>query len=193
MKSTWDREAALLSTELAKPAQYYLGRNVEDLTLSEAATLAGMIRGPNNYSPLVNREAALERRNLVLKRMLALRKISPSEYDAALLEVLRMAPASTSARIAPYFVDYVRMQAQELYAPETLASEGLDIYTTLQPEMAAAAETAIRDGLAEIENESGEDQASDESKPSRRLQAVLIALQPKTGEIYALVGGRDYG
>jgi len=124
--------------------------------------------------------------------MLALRKISLSEYDSALLEVLRMAPASTSARIAPYFVDYVRMQAQELYAPETLASQGLAIYTTLQPEMAAAAETAIRDGLAEIENVSGEGSDPDQSKPSRRLQAVLIAVQSKTGELYALVGGRDY-
>ena len=177
---------------IGEASAYYFGRNVEDLTLSEAATLAGMIRGPNSYSPLVNRRAALERRNLVLKQMLALRKISLSEYDSALLEVLRMAPASTSARIAPYFVDYVRMQAQELYAPETLASQGLAIYTTLQPEMAAAAETAIRDGLAEIENVSGEGSDPDQSKPSRRLQAVLIALQSKTGELYALAGGRDY-
>jgi len=177
---------------IGEASAYYFGRNVEDLTLSEAATLAGMIRGPNSYSPLVNRRAALERRNLVLKQMLALRKISLSEYDSALLEVLRVAPASTCARIAPYFVDYVRMQAQELYAPEMLASEGLAIYTTLQPEMAAAAETAIRDGLVEIESESGKGSVSDESKPPRRLQAVLIVLQPKTGEIYALVGGRDY-
>ncbi len=177
---------------IGEASAYYLGRNVEDLTLSEAATLAGMIRGPNIYSPLVNRQAALERRNLVLKRMLALHKISLSEYDSALLEVLRVAPASSSARIAPYFVDYVRMQAQELYAPEMLASEGLAIYTTLQPEMAAAAETAIRDGLAEIENESGKGSDPDRSKPSGRLQAVVIALQPKTGELYALVGGRDY-
>ncbi|HIJ68596.1 MAG TPA: PBP1A family penicillin-binding protein [Deltaproteobacteria bacterium] len=177
---------------IGEASAYYFGRNVEDLTLSEAATLAGMIRGPNSYSPLVNRQASLESRNLVLKRMLALRKISLPEYDSALLEVLRVAPASTSARIAPYFVDYVRMQAQELYAPETLASQGLAIYTTLQPEMAAAAETAIRDGLAEIENVSGEGSDPDQSKPSRRLQAVLIAVQSKTGELYALVGGRDY-
>ncbi len=69
---------------IGEASEYYLGRNVEDLTLSEAAALAGMIRGPNSYSPLVNRQAALERRNLVLKRMLALRKISLSEYDSAL-------------------------------------------------------------------------------------------------------------
>ncbi|MGO9533102.1 MAG: PBP1A family penicillin-binding protein [Syntrophobacteraceae bacterium] len=178
---------------IGEASRYYLGRNVEDLTLSESATLAGMIMGPNNYSPLTNHQAALERRNLVLKRMLALRKISPAEYDEARLEVLRVASAPAAASIAPYFLDYVRRQAQELYAPEALASEGLSIYTTLQPEMAAAAQTAIREGLAEIERESGEDLASDESEPSKRLQAVLIALQPKTGEIYALVGGRDYG
>jgi penicillin-binding protein 1B len=152
-----------------------------------------MIMGPNTYSPLTNHQAALERRNLVLKRMLALRKISPAEYDAARLEVLRVASAPAVSSIAPYFLDYVRRQAQELYAPEALASEGLSIYTTLQPEMAVAAQTAIQEGLAEIERESGEDLASDESVPSKRLQAVLIALQPKTGEIYALVGGRDYG
>ena len=206
---------------IGEAAEYYLGRNVEDLTLSEAATLAGMIRGPNEYSPFVDRQAALERRNLVLKRMLALRKISPSQYDSALLEVLKVTRAASPGRLAPYFVDYVRMQAQQLYAPERLASEGLSIYTTLQPEMAAAAETAIREGLAEIESESGAGRGAGESvpaetrpgggprgwagegagfksdrdvtQPARRLQAVLIALQPKTGELYALVGGRDYG
>jgi penicillin-binding protein 1B len=177
---------------IGEAAEYYLGRNVEDLTLSEAAALAGMIRGPNEYSPLVNRQAALERRNVVLKRMLALRKISQSEYDSALLEVLKVTDASSSGRIAPYFVDYVRMQAQQLYAGQTLASEGLSIYTTLQPEMAAAAETAVSDGLAEIESESGAGSKSDQGGPTGRLQAVLIALQPKTGELFALVGGRDY-
>ena len=178
---------------MGEASAYYFGRNVEDLTLAEAATLAGMIRTPGSYSPFVNHQAALDRRNLVLKRMLALRKISPEEYYAARLEVLQPATASTSPRIAPYFLDYVRKQAQELYAPEALASEGLNIYTTLQPEMAFAAETAVRDGLAEIEKESGADAVPAGSKPAHRLQAALIALQPKTGEIYALVGGRDYG
>jgi len=178
---------------IGEACEYYLGRNVEDLTLSEAATLAGMIRSPNNYSPLVNRQAALERRNVVLKRMLVLGKISPAEYDSALLEILRVAPASISSRIAPYFVDYVRMQAQELYAPERLVSEGLGIYTTLQPEIAAAAETAIREGLGEIDSESGRGPASNEPENPRQLQAVLIALQPRTGELLALAGGRDYG
>ena len=176
---------------IGEAALYYFGRNVEDLTLAQSALLAGMIRGPNVYSPLVNRAAALNRRNEVLGRMLALGMISPSEYNSAMVEVLRLAEASNSTRLAPYFVDYVRMQAQVLYDPKKLSSAGLNIYTTLEPEMAAAARTAIRDGLAETENEPGE--AEDSNEPSTgHLQAALIALQPGTGELYALVGGKDY-
>jgi penicillin-binding protein 1B len=123
--------------------------------------------------------------------MLALGMISPYEYNSALVEVLRLAPAPDSARLAPYFVDYVRMQARVLYDPQKLSSAGLNIYTTLQPEMAAAARTAIRDGLAAIENESVDEQNPTPSSPGH-LQAALIALQPATGELLALVGGKDY-
>ena len=180
---------------MGEAARYYFGKNIEDLSLAEAATLAGVIRGPNNYSPVTHPEAAQERRNLVLKRMLDLRRISPAEYDAARLEPLKMADMSLTASIAPYFMDYVRKQAQELYAPEALASEGLNIYTTLQPEMAIAADTAVREGLSELEKEAPREKegaAEGEAKGEDRLQAALIALQPKTGAIYALVGGRSY-
>lgn len=177
---------------IGEASRYYFGRNVEDLTLSEAAALAGMIKGPNSYSPLSKPQAAIDRRNLVLRRMLDLRKISPDEYDAARIEPLKVAGNSTSgSSIAPYFIDYVRKQAQELYASDALASEGLSIYTTLHPEMALAADTAIREGLQEIERDISYRQ--DTEKTAERLQAVLIALQPRTGAIYALVGGRDYG
>lgn len=180
---------------MGEAARYYFGKNIEDLSLSEAAALAGIIRGPNNYSPVTHPEAALERRNLVLKRMLDLRKISPADYDTARLEALKLADSSLTAGLAPYFLDYVRKQAQELYAPEALASEGLNIYTTLQPEMAIAAEAAVRDGLSELEKEIPHEKApaaEEGTTQDNRLQAVLIALQPKTGSIYALVGGRSY-
>ncbi|MHC1727510.1 MAG: PBP1A family penicillin-binding protein [Syntrophobacteraceae bacterium] len=178
---------------IGEASRYYFGRNVEDLTLAEAATLAGMIKGPNSYSPLARPQAAIDRRNVVLKRMLDLRKISPSDYDTARLEALKLAGSSTSGSIAPYFIDYVRKQAQELYASEALASEGLSIYTTLHPEMAMAADTAIREGLQEIEKDISRGPESENEQSPERLQAVLIALQPRTGAIYALVGGRDYG
>jgi penicillin-binding protein 1B len=173
---------------IGEAARYYFGRNVDDLTLSEAATLAGMIRGPANYSPIAHPEAALERRNLVLKRMLELGKIAPAEYDAALTQPLKLANASAASGLAPYFVDYVRRQAQELYAPEVLASDGLTIYTTLQPEMAMAAEAAVREGLPELEKKV----PRNSEEPEDDLQAALLAIQPKTGAIYAMVGGRDY-
>ncbi len=173
---------------IGEAARSYFGRNVDDLTLSEAATLAGMIRGPANYSPITHPEAALERRDLVLKRMLDLNKITPAEYDAALTQPLKLANASAASGLAPFFMDYVRKQAQELYVPEVLASDGLTIYTTLQPEMAMAAEAAVREGLQELEKKVPP--GPDDSQG--RLQAALVAIQPKTGAICALVGGRDY-
>ncbi len=176
---------------IGEAALYYFGRNVQDLTLAQSALLAGMISAPNYYSPLINRTAALERRNEVLEQMLALGMISPSQYNRALVSVLRLAPATNSAQLAPYLVDYVRMQARVLYNPRKLSSAGLNIYTTIQPEMAAAAQTAIRDGLADIENEPVEGGGSNESSPEP-LEAALVALQPETGDIYALVGGKDY-
>lgn len=175
---------------MGEAARYYYGRNVEDLTLAEAAALAGMIRAPNLYSPVANPESARERRNTVLKRMAELGKISPQDYEKARIEPLKVTGSQLPLSVAPYFVDYVRQQLQELYAPEVLASEGLNIYTTLQPEMALAAENAVTEGLRELEKE-----ISGKSEPAvdRPLQAVLIAIQPKTGSVLALVGGRDYG
>ena len=174
---------------MGEAARFYFGRNVEDLTLAEAATLAGMIRAPNNYSPSVHPEACIERRNVVLKRMLALKKISTDEYDKSSQEPLRVARSFLPTNVAPFFVDYVRRQLRELYAPEALESEGLSIYTTLHPEIALAAETAVRDGLEELNREV----SVDESSPSeQRLEAVLVAIQPRTGAVLALLGGKDY-
>lgn len=175
---------------MGEAARYYFGRNVEDLTLSEAATLAGMIRAPNFYSPLKNPEVCKERRNLVLKRMMDLGKISSREYQVAHAEPLRVAVSRLPLKVAPYFVDYVRQQLQELYDPEVLETAGLNIYTTLAPDMALAAEKAVSEGLAELEEKHPKLKAD---SPEKALQAVLIAVQPKTGSVLALVGGRDYG
>lgn len=174
---------------MGEAARYIFGRNVEDLTLAEAATLAGIIRAPNNYSPTSRPDACIERRNTVLRRMLDLGKISASEYEAARIEPLRVPTAAFPVNIAPFFVDYVRQQLQELYASEVLETEGLTIYTTLHPEMALAAETALREGLQELDRE----REGHQSGAREPLEGVLIAIQPKTGAVMALVGGRDYG
>jgi penicillin-binding protein 1B len=174
---------------MGEAARYFFGRNVEDLTLPEAAALAGMVRAPNTYSPLAHPDACKDRRNTVLRRMLSLGKISVQEYEKALLEPIRVPETILPVNVAPYFVDYVRQQLQELYAPQVLESEGLNIYTTLQPEMALAAEATVKEGLEELEKDLLGPEAESPEDP---LQAVLIAIQPKTGTVLALVGGRDY-
>jgi penicillin-binding protein 1B len=174
---------------MGEAARVYFGRNVEDLTLGESATLAGMIRGPNHYSPLVNPDIARDRRNLVLKRMLELEWINADIYERARTEPMRAAEISTAANPAPFFVDYVRQQLQELYSPEVLASEGLTIYTSLHPEMAMAAAGAVQESLRELEKEHPRLGVNSEGGP---LQVALIAVHPKTGAVLAMVGGRDH-
>jgi penicillin-binding protein 1B len=175
---------------VGEAARYYFGRNVEDLTLAECATLAGLIRAPNLYSPIGHPRATLERRNVVLKRMLDLNKISDAQYEKARVEPVRVAENILPLKVAPYFVDYVRHQLQELYSPDVLESEGLNIYTTLNPEMALAARNAVDEGLKDLEKSISH--RSKSSSPDQPLQAVLIAVQPKTGAVLALIGGGDY-
>lgn len=173
---------------VGEAARYFFGRNVEDLTLADSATLAGMIRAPNALSPLLHPDAALERRNLVLKRMLGLGKISADEYNRAVTEPLVTPHMHLPVNVAPYFVDYVRRQLTDLYSAEMLESEGLTIYTSLQPELSLAATEAVREGLKELEG-----LAADEGTEGRegKLQAVLIVVQPRTGAVLALCGGGD--
>jgi penicillin-binding protein 1B len=174
---------------MGEAARYYFGRNVEDLTLSEAAILAGMIQRPNAFSPYRHTRACQERRNAVLKRMFELDQLASSAYEEARHSPLKVLPEVLPVKVAPYFVDYVRQQLQELYAPEVLEREGLTIYTTLHAEMADAAEKAVHEGLQQLEQEHPQPTADVTKTP---LQALMIVLQPKTGAVLALVGGRDY-
>jgi penicillin-binding protein 1B len=174
---------------MGEASRYFFGRNVEDLTLAESATLAGIIRAPNNYSPFYHAEACRERRNTVLKRMLDLGKINPQEYEKARSEPLELPDNPLPVSTGPYFVDYVRRQLQELYAPEVLESQGLNIYTTLHPEMALAAELAIDEVMGELEKKGPKGTTASSAGP---LQVALVAVQPKTGAVLTLVGGRDY-
>ncbi|HAA03541.1 MAG TPA: hypothetical protein DCE18_09245 [Syntrophobacteraceae bacterium] len=174
---------------VGEAARYYFGRNVEDLTLSEAATLAGMIQRPNAFSPFRHVPACQDRRNAVLKRMLELDLLPASAYEEARLSPIKVPSEVLPVKMAPYFVDTVRQQLQELYAPQVLEREGLTIYTTLHAEIADAAEKAIHEGLQQLEREHPKMAEATENTP---LQALMIVLQPKTGAVLALVGGRDY-
>lgn len=174
---------------VGEAAQFYFGRNVEDLSLGESAVLAGMIQAPNRYSPYKNLDLCRERRNLVLQRMRDLGFITAQVYQQAQSEPIRTAPRATFGTVAPYYIDLVRAQLEALYSKETLASEGLAVYTAYHPEMAWQAEKAVREGLAELERRNPRLQVED---PTERLQAAMVVVHPKTGALMALVGGRDY-
>jgi penicillin-binding protein 1B len=158
-------------------ATVFFGKELRDLTLAEAATLAGMLQSPAHYSPLRNPEAAQSRRNVVLAAMQENGAITREQSDAAsATPVTVTSQLSIENSLAPYFVDYVQRVAD--------APEGRRVYTTVDLELQDLAEKALRTQLQRLEKTSADQGA----KP----QAALVALDPHTGNVLAMVGGRDY-
>ncbi|MBI2818016.1 MAG: PBP1A family penicillin-binding protein [Acidobacteria bacterium] len=181
-------------------AQSYFGKDIRDLTLPEAAFLAGIIRGPNLYSPHRNPEAAVRRRNQVLQAMFDTEAISAKERDEAIATPLKVVPSYGVANEAPYYVDMVKDQLLQNYSEEDLISDNYRIYTTLDPNLQRAAVEAMRIGMVEVDERLAalnkarrrrKDAA--ELPPPEQAEAALIVLDPRTGAVKALLGGRDYG
>lgn len=162
-------------------AQIYFGKHVSQLDLAESALIAGIPRGPGFYSPYIDMEAAVRRRNTVLNRMAELKYISPAEAAAAKAEPIRTAGLKPSRDQAPYFVDYVVQYLLGKYSEDQVYTGGLKVYTTLDLSMQKAAEKALVESLP-----SGGVGKNNLVQP----QGALIALDPRTGEIKAMVGGR---
>jgi penicillin-binding protein 1B len=181
------------STEIhgmGEGAWFYFGKRAGELTAAESALLAAIVQSPNRISPHRHPERALERRNLVLSLMHEQGRLSLADYEEARREPIRVASVTPEVGESRYFLDVLRRQLPEVYDREVLAVEGLEIYSTLDPRLQRAAVRALRRGLDRIE-ESFPALRSDD--PTRRLQGCLIAMRPQTGEVLALVGGRDYG
>jgi penicillin-binding protein 1B len=166
----------------------YFHKEVHQLTLAEAALLAGMARAPNTYSPLLNPERARERRDVVLARMLELGKIVETEYAAARREPLRVRGSGAAGQAAPYFSDRVRQEVEDLLGGN-VGGRGARVFTTLDLSLQRFAESAVGRGLERLEARVPKLRRS---APGGRLQAALVVLDPTTGGIRALVGGRDY-
>jgi penicillin-binding protein 1B len=170
-------------------SQRYFGKDVDALGLAEAALLAGMIRAPNSYAPVQNPDRARERRDAVLARLRELGWIDEAARARAAREPVRVRVAAPPAVLAPYFQDHVRAQIEQLSRDDRPAGGGLRIYTTLDPVLQRAAERAVSRGLDQLESRF---RHLRRREPGQRLQAALVALDPATGEVRALVGGRDY-
>jgi len=166
----------------------FFGKLAQDLTPAEAALLAATINNPNGRSPFRHPELARERRNLVLEMMREQGRLEPAAAEAAIAEPLGLAPLTPEPREARFFLDYLRRQLPEFYAAESLTSEGMRIYSTLDLHLQLVAARAVREGLEQLEKDFPR-----LAKGPGRLEACLVALRPQTGEIVALVGGREYG
>jgi penicillin-binding protein 1B len=170
-------------------ARFYFGKELRDLTLGEMAVLAGMVKAPNLYAPTRHPEQARQRRDYVLQRMLELGDINAEEYRSAQQESIKSRNLPADSNGAPYFADLVRKELEENYPSEVLTTRGLHIFTPLDMQLQRIAQEVIHRGLEELE---AKYPRLRRAKPEERLQACLIAMQPQTGEIRALVGGRDY-
>jgi penicillin-binding protein 1B len=182
------REGSIAITGVGEAARHYFGKEAQDLDLAESATIAGMIRAPNTYSPLRNPDRARQRRDLVLKLMREEKRIDERQLAEALEEPLDSSSRPASRTIAPHFVDLVKSELSEKYG-EKLKTEGLQIYTTLDVDLQEAAQKAVSGGLERLEKQYRRLAAAAKEAP---LQGALIVLEPRTGLVRALVGGRDY-
>jgi len=168
-------------------SQVYFGKHVTYLTLPEAATLAGMIRSPNVLSPLKYPERAKPRRDVVLGLMREQGYITPAQYAAAVASPLTTSRFPKTSRSAPFFVDLVLKQLRETYPETQLKTEGLRVFTTLDTIMQRSAEQALDSGVDGLNRK-----YSYLRKSPTPLEGVMLTIQPGTGYVKALVGGRNY-
>ncbi len=172
---------------VGEAAQHYFGKNVSEIGLAQAALLAGMIKGPNLYSPYRHPDEARKRRDLVLSVLLAEGKIERDAYESALVADLGVRDVQVDENVAPYFVEQIRQELVDGYGEELLQTEGLAIHSTLDAELQRAANAAVRRQLERLERDFPKLKRKDSP-----LQAAVVALSARTGEVLAEVGGRDY-
>jgi penicillin-binding protein 1B len=177
-------------------AQTFFGKNLQQLDTAECALLAGTIQSPSRLNPYRHPERAMERRNLVLDSMVETGAITASEAERAKAEPLRLAPPNIDASEAPYFVDLVHDQLVKRIGDQDLSHQSLRIYTSLDPELQQAAAEAVEVGMRNVDDlvrKLHKTPKGEEPGPITYPQVSLVAINPHTGQILALVGGRNYG
>ncbi len=176
-------------------AQAYFGKDVRQLDLAECAMLAGIIQRPNYFNPFRHADRTIERRNLVLDSMVETGAIKKDQAERAKAEPLHLVAGSVDASEAPYFVDLVRDQLNQKLGETDFNREGLRIYTSLDPDLQRAASAAVDESMAAVDELVDKNHAKKKKlgEPYPYPQVALIALNPHTGQVLALVGGRDYG
>ncbi|MDA0867517.1 MAG: penicillin-binding protein 1A, partial [Cyanobacteria bacterium] len=167
---------------VADAAWVYFGKTVDELTLAESAMIAGMAPAPSLYSPLVDPVAAKRQRDLVIGRMLETGVITRAEADAAMASEVATTPKEPKYLYSefPYFTIYVQKQLAEILPPEVIEAGGLEIETTLNVDWQRKAQATIEETVETL------------GRRQRFQQASLVAIDPRNGEIRAMVGGTDF-
>jgi len=181
---------------VGEAAQAFFGKNLNQLDLAQCATLAGLLQNPSYRNPYRHPERAMERRNVVLDSMVETGAITASEAARAKAEPLLLAPPNIDASEAPYFVDLVHDQLVQRIGDQDLSHQSLRIYTSLDPELQRAASEAVEIGMRnvdEIVRKQHKTPKGEKPGPITYPQVALIAINPHTGQVLALVGGRNYG
>ena len=172
-------------------ARHYFGKSSSKLTLAEAATLAAMPKAPENYEPAKFPDRARQRRNTVLALMEQQGYITHAQSQSAQASRIVTAADYGLAAEAPYFLDVVKVQARR--AGISLADGGFRVYTSLDPLLQHAAVQSLAEGSADVEARAGYSHSRiTKGGEGDRLQGLVVAIEPSTGDIRALVGGRDY-
>lgn len=186
----------------AEASRAYFNKDLKDITLPEAALLAGLIQRPSYLSPYRHPERALERRNIVLESMVETHAITHEQADKAKSVPLKLAPPNVEASDAPYFVDMVRDTLINKFNEHDLNDESYRIYTTLDPELQKAAAQSVEMGIKLVDEQVKKlrtkkvkvgKKFETKVEPGPQAQVALVAIDPHTGALLALVGGRDYG
>ena len=186
---------------VATAAEYYFSKDISELNLTECALLVALPKSQERYSPYKNPELAIQRRNLVLKKMLENKKISPEEYAEAVNAPLGVVEPTQEKRAGEYFLEEIRRYLELKYGPEFLYRSGANIYTTINARMQTIAEEILEKHLTKIEKDHklphpkadfDSVTLSDTVTAIPYLQGAFVLLDYRTGEVKALIGGRNF-
>ena len=187
----------------AQASQAYFNKDLKDLSPAECALIAGLIQAPSYLSPYRHPERALERRNLVLDSMVETHAITQTEAEKAKATPLKLAPPNVEASDAPYFVDLLRETLISKLDERQMNDQSYRIYTTLNPDLQGAAASAVATGMKLVDEQVtklrtkrvkiGKNKFETKVLPGPQAQVALVAMDPHTGQVLALVGGRNYG
>jgi 1A family penicillin-binding protein len=171
----------------------YFGKHASELDVAEAALLAGLVKSPSTYAPTVSPARAVARRNVVLQAMRDSRVIDRETYQSAVKVPLKLEDGLRHGEAyGQYFKEEVRKQLVQQFGWERVYQGGLRVYTTIDLDMQQSAEAEVMRAIGEIEERQAKRRGTAPT-PADPLQAALVALDPKTGEVRAMVGGRDFG